>query len=148
MPGSSLGSGPSQGQRPRLLQNLTSKTVAEVNLSFTNSGKRPPYSGRNVREFVLSREMVFMRAHTDGNQSGGWMVRQKHLAHLTAEQIRDSLALPDLPTYISTVTVPRGTRIRVGKVAPQEMWGQGNSWQYQLLDRLPKSAFSRRHSLP
>lgn len=49
--------------------------------------------------------------------------------------------MPDHPTHVSDVHVPVGTRVRVGKVAPQEGRGTGGAYQYELLQRLRESAF-------
>lgn len=57
------------------------------------------------------------------------------------------LDVPDHPTHVSDVHVPVGTRVRVGKVAPQEGWGTGGAYQYELLQRLRESAFRNTRPL-
>jgi len=59
---------------------------------------------------------------------------------LTPQQIKSKYALPEVPTYMSEVHVPSDTRIRTGKVNPV-FGGNGNATQYELLQRLPESAF-------
>ena len=70
-----------------------------------------------------------------------WMMKQEAIDGLTAGQIQSKYALPELPTYMSEIRVPAGTRIRTGIVNPV-FGGIGNATQYELLQRLPGSAFS------
>lgn len=100
-----------------------------------------------MREFVAGQEMKFVRVHGEGNKARSWMMRADEVEGLSAAQIRDKFALPDLPTHISDVHVPVGTRIRVGKVAPQEGWGTGGAYQYELLQRLRENAFRNTRPL-
>jgi filamentous hemagglutinin len=121
--------------------------VDDVNAPFIAKGWNPPYSGKFVREFTTGQETVFVRVHGTGNKARSWMMRADEVKGLTPAQIKDKFALPDLPTHISEVHVPAGTRIRAGKVAPQEGWGAGGSWQYELLERLPEELFKNTRPL-
>lgn len=132
---------------PKGVTNLTTRTADDVNLPFIEKGWQAPYGGRNVREFVAGQEMKFVRVHGEGNKARSWMMRADEVEGLSAAQIRDKFALPDLPTHISDVHVPVGTRIRVGKVAPQEGWGTGGAYQYELLQRLRENAFRNTRPL-
>ena len=69
-----------------------------------------------------------------------WMMKREAIEGLTPQQIQSKYALPEVPTHMSDVYVPAGTRIRTGIVNPV-FDGVGNAIQYQLLDRLPTSAF-------
>ena len=100
-----------------------------------------------MREFVAGREMRFVRVHGEGNKARSWMMRADEVEGLSAAQIRNKFALPDVPTHISDVHVPAGTKIRAGKVAPQEGWGIGGAYQYELLQRLRESAFRNTRPL-
>ncbi|GAB0063753.1 hypothetical protein IBA8401_47850 [Pseudomonas syringae] len=71
-----------------------------------------------------------------------WMMRAEAIKGLTPAQIKSKFALPELPTFVSEVSVPAGTRIRTGTVNPV-FGGIGNSTQYELLQRLPVSAFTK-----
>lgn len=124
-------------------------TAAEANASFVKAGQRPPYApGTEVREVVLQEETLFVRVHGERNQQGAWLMPSYEIAGLTPEQIRDRFALPEVPLYVSDVYVPAGTHLRVGSVAAQAGWGRGGATQYQLLDRLPSTAFRNRRPLP
>lgn len=76
-------------------------------------------------------------------------MRQKDIEGLTARQIKDKFALPEIPTYISDVYVPAGTKITVGKVAPVKGWGNGGGIQYEMMmkNRLPGEAFKNMRKL-
>ena len=76
------------------------------------------------------------------------MMRADEIEGLTPAQIRDKFALPDTPSFVSDVYVPSGTKIRVGKTAAEEAWGSGGAYQYELLQRLPESAFRNTRQLP
>ena len=131
--------------RATLLRTLTS---AEANASFISAGQRPPYAAdAEVRELALDEETMFVRVHGERNQAGAWLMPAHEIAGLTPEQIRDQFSLPELPLYVSDVYVPAGTRLRTGTVAAQAGWGRGGSLQYQLLERLPASAFRNRRPL-
>jgi filamentous hemagglutinin len=67
-------------------------------------------------------------------------MKSEAIKGLTAAEIKSKFALPELPTLISEVSVPAGTRIRTGVVNPV-FGGAGNATQYELLQRLPTSAF-------
>lgn len=49
--------------------------------------------------------------------------------------------MPTTPKYVSEVHVPKGTSLRIGRVAAQDGWGIGGGMQYELLHRLPESSF-------
>ncbi len=74
-------------------------------------------------------------------------MRPQDIEGLSPSQIKDKFALPDTPKYISDVSIPRGTQIRVGIVGEQPSWGNGGGTQYELLGRLPREAFSNRRPL-
>lgn len=131
----------------RTVINIATRSVDETNAPFIARGWNPPYSGKFVREFTLNREVVFARVHGSENKARSWMMRIEDVEKLTAAQIRDKFALPELPEFISEVFVPSGTRIRVGKVAAQNGWGSGGAWQYELLERLPEELFKNTRQL-
>ena len=120
---------------------MTAPHIAKENL--------PPYTeGTRARDIVLQKERVFVRVHGEGNQAGSWVMRSHEIEGLTPQQIKDKFALPEIPTLISDVHAPAGTRIRLGTVAPQPGWGSGGAIQYELLQRLPASSFKNTRPLP
>lgn len=70
-----------------------------------------------VRTAVSS---LYVRAYTAGvtNPVGGFVAPINAVRGLTAEQIRDVLALPYLPTSLTLVEVPAGTCVLYGQAAP------------------------------
>jgi hypothetical protein len=123
-------------------------SAAEANASHVAAGRRPPYAaGSRARDIVLDRPREFVRVHGEGNQARSWLMRREEIEGLTAVQIRDRFALPELPSYVSDVHVPAGTRLRVGTVGKQPGWGGGGATQYELLERLPPSAFTNQRPL-
>lgn len=57
------------------------------------------------------------------------------IAKLFEQQIADKFALPEVPTGVTSVTPPAGTRIRTGEVN-SNFGGAGGGTQFQLLDRV------------
>ncbi len=120
----------------------------EANLDHIRTGKKPPYGGTRARDVVLDKETVFVRVHGEDNQASSWMMRKEDIEGLTARQIKDKFALPELPKYVSDVHVPKGTRLFIGKVAQQKGWGKGGGIQYELKgDRLPLSTWRNRRPI-
>lgn len=124
-------------------------TSAEANAPHIAAGRQPPYAeGSAARDIVLNRERVLVRVHGETNQARSWLMRPEDIQGLTAQQIMDKFALPELPQYVSDVYIPAGTRVRVGIVAEQPGWGRGGSIQYELQERLPAAAFRNRREIP
>lgn len=125
-----------------------SLSAEEANAPHVEKGRLPPYAeGTRARDIVLQRERIFVRVHGDGNQARSWMMRPRQIEGLTLSQIKDKFALPEIPTFVSDVYVPTGAKIRVGTVAAQPGWGSGGGIQYELLERLPASAFRNMRPL-
>ncbi|AJQ53653.1 hypothetical protein RY45_05970 [Aeromonas hydrophila] len=118
-------------------------SAESVNLTFP-AGWQPPYKpGTRVTEFKSTVDEVYVRVHGEHNKARSWMMKKEALEGLTPEQIKSKYALPELPTYMSEVNVPAGTKVRTGTVNPLPAYnGIGNATQYELLQRLPESAFT------
>lgn len=124
-------------------------TAAQANAPHLAAGRQPPYAeGTIARDITLNGERTFVRVHGETNQARSWLMRPEDIQGLTAQQIQDKFALPELPLYVSDVHVPAGTRIRVGIVGEQPGWGKGGAIQYELQERIPTTAFNNRRSLP
>ena len=129
------------GEEP-LLFKTGGLSAEEANAPFIEEGKRPPYAiGTRARIIQLQREGVLMRVHGEGNQARSWMMRAKEVEGLTAQQIKDKFALPELPTHISEVHLPSGSYLQVGTTSSQIGWGAGGPLQYQALDWLDPELF-------
>jgi hypothetical protein len=124
------------------------RTADGVNAPFVSLDRRPPYTaGSEAVEFTTTETTRFVRVHGPDNMARSWMMQASDVQGLTAQQIKDKFALPELPTLISEVSVPNGTRVRVGEVAPQDGWGAGGATQFELLERLPESAFQNTRGI-
>jgi hypothetical protein len=120
--------------------DITHRLASEVNSTFPE-GWAPPYKpGTRVTEFTNTMDDIYVRVHGENNMARSWMMKQEAIKGLTPAQIKSKFALPELPTFMSEVSVPAGTRIRTGVVNPV-FGGIGNATQYELLQRLPTSAF-------
>lgn len=146
-----------EGIRVRVLQQKTpvekmgepleiSISSEKANQPHVDRGNRPPYSGLRAQEIILKQETVFVRVHNK-NLLGSWVMRKKDIEGLTALQIKEKFALPDVPTNISEIYVPAGTRVRVGIAAPQKGWGTGGGTQYELIDKIPPASFRNTRKL-
>lgn len=111
----------------------TRRSAEDVNSGFPE-GYAPPYTpGTQVTEFVSDGSQTFVRVVSGDAPAGQWVMRQADIEGLTPEQIADKFALPQIPTGITSITPPSGTRIRTGKV--NENFGRsGGGTQFQLLD--------------
>lgn len=116
------------------------RSADEVNSTFPD-GWSPPYKpGTRVTEFTTTVDDTYVRVHGDTNMARSWMMKSEAIHGLTPAEIKSKFALPELPTFMSEVFVPAGTRVRTGVVNPV-FGGMGNATQYELLQRLPTSAF-------
>ncbi|WP_246803291.1 hemagglutinin repeat-containing protein, partial [Rhizobium leguminosarum] len=118
-----------------LLSSGTRRSANEANATFPD-GYSPPYTpGTHVIEFVSDGNQTFARV-VSGDQPGGqWIMRASDIKGLSPSQIADLYALPQVPTGITSITPPAGTRIRTGEV--NENFGRpGGGTQFQLLDRI------------
>lgn len=114
----------------------------DANGTFVAAGARPPYtSATEIVEFTTTANTRFVRVHGPDNMPRSWMMRSEDIAGLSPQQIQDKFALPSLPSLVSDVEVPAGTRVRVGEVAAQTGWGNGGATQFELLARLSEDSF-------
>ena len=70
-----------------------------------------------VIEFRTSENEQFVRVFKEGANSpkGRWMVKKSEIEGMTPQQIKDYLALPEVPDKIVTVDIPNDIRLRIGK---------------------------------
>lgn len=94
---------------------------------------------------TTAKDLEFVRVSTKDNPIGSWLVRADEISGMTPEQIQQYLALPKVTTQMAAVIVPAGTKMQVGKVAPQPQFGASSSdgVQYELLDRIPTASFGK-----
>ena len=126
--------------------NISFRTAEDVNSKYP-SGWEPPYKlGTRVTEFTTTTKEIYIRFHGESNKARSWMMKRESVHNMTPQQIQSKYALPELPTLMSEVHVPVGTRIRTGKVNPV-FGGAGGATQYELLQRLPESVFKNTVSV-
>ncbi len=125
-----------------------SRLPGEVNRELSSFGYRTPYANDAVVvEAMLAEQTKFVRVFAKGKTTpaGRWVMNVDDVKGLTPKQIQDKYALPYMPTHITDVSLPKGTRIRAGKVGPN-FGRRGGNVQYELLDRV-EDAFSNARSL-
>ena len=126
------------------IADLKAISAVDANAPFIAKGWSAPYDTvTQVRTFMTTSSITFVRVSTTENPIGQFLVRADEIAGMSATQIQQYLALPKTPTQISEVIVPSGIRMQVGKVAPQPGFAANSAGgiQYQLLDTIPSSSF-------
>lgn len=91
----------------------------DVNAEFLSNGLDAPYHPDfPAIEFNTVSNEGFVRVFKQGsnNPNGRWMVKQSEIQGMTPQQIKDHLALPEVPDKIVDVTIPPDIRLRTGKV--------------------------------
>ena len=127
----------------------TKVSAKAVNKTFTDSGKNAPYNEAYdvVEGTIKEGGGSLVRVHGEGNKAGKWMMDASEIKGLSAKQIQDKFALPELPTQISDVSLPTGTKIRVGVAGKVEGWGNGGGVQVEVLERLSEDIFTNTRKL-
>ena len=75
------------------------------------------------------------------------MMNASEIEGLSAKEIKDKFALPELPTHISDVNVPEGTKVRIGTAGKVDGWGNGGGQQVEVLEKLSEDAFTNTRKL-
>lgn len=135
----------------RQVQNLRLISAMDANRQFVRKGQFPPFAeGTFIRQFDAATELQFVRVHSALNPRGGWLVRAEEIRGLSPQQIQQRLALPEVPTHIQVVTVPRGTTMQVGRAGAQPQWGIPNkgAFQYRVEGILPEFSFGLSVPIP
>ena len=89
-------------------------------------------------EFTSKESDEFVRFFNDVNSEGpesGWMMRREEVINsdgslMSAAEIKDKFAIPNMPNKMVVLTAPAGTRMIVGKANPIEKYGTGGGEQY------------------
>ncbi len=99
-------------------------------------GYKPPYTpGTQVTDFVSDGKTKFIRVVSGNDPRGKWIMKESDIKGLTPQQIADKFALENVPTGITSVKPPAGTKIRTGKVN-KNFGRSGGGTQFQLLDEI------------
>jgi hypothetical protein len=116
-------------------------TAEEVNKWFVDNVKpdyKPPYKlGTFVNEIELTQDAIFVRVYDNipggSGMYGSWVMKPEDVEGLTAKQIQDKFALPNIPKYICDVKIDAGIHMRVGEANKIDGWGNGGGTQYDLM---------------
>ena len=74
--------------------------------------------------------------------------RYSNIEGLTAAQIKDKYALPNLPTHYCFVDVPSGISMYAGIVNEVAGWGTGGAVQFELAQIIAENCFGIGIPLP
>lgn len=128
--------------------NVNVTSAESSNLNHIIEGGRRPYAAETVvYEITTDKPVSFVRVHGVDNQVRSWLMPISEIEGLSAEEIKDKYALPQIPIYMSDVTVPKGTNIKVGIVAGKGDWGGGGGLQIELMDIISETSYSNMRPL-
>lgn len=103
-------------------------------------GGNPPFEvATDVTTIQTGAPQYFIRFYNpdavanSSNAIGSWVMRSAAVRGLTATQVRDIFALPSMPTMMTMVLVPTGSKMYTGIAAPIAGWGVGGAQQSKLI---------------
>jgi len=108
---------------------------------------KPPYTPDTmVFEVELDKPNTFTQAHSGENpkEDGSWYADPNDIHGMSADEYKDSFALPQNPTHASDYELGEGTKLMVGEVNNQEDWGEGGGKQYYTDESENKDLISTR----
>lgn len=129
-----------KGEERLLRRNVSGEKANDL---FLNDAKRQgkhgekPF-GKGIIKIRLTEEKKFVRVHCADNQKSAWMMEKSEINGLTPAEIQKKFALPQVPTEISEVTVPKGAIMRKSVAAHNGYVKNdigGGGIQYTLLDK-------------
>ena len=122
-------------------------TTAEARNS-TLKLKNPPYKPTtSVIGYKTTETTQYVRvynptaAENASQMQGKWVVKYSDIQGLTPTQIRNKLALPNIPTHICDVYVPANTQMYTGFANGVQNWGTGGGIQFELGELLSDECF-------
>lgn len=116
------------------------KKADDVNAGFPLHYDPPYHNDYAVTEFLTTQDENFVRVFKDGgSKQSAWIVKQSEIEGLTPSQIKDKLALDNVPDMIVELTVPSNFPLRTGRIAPRPNGTSGGKIQFQLLQNLNDS---------
>lgn len=114
------------------LRHAKSYTAEEINTRHIEVGNQPPYKiGTRVSEIESINGEKWVRVHGGNNEIGKWIVREEAVSGLNPDQIKMKYSLPKIPTHISDVSPPAGTKILRGRVT-ENFGGKAGAIQYEI----------------
>ena len=128
------------------------RSADDVNADILNLHPNwdPPYSNHiTVTEFKTAQNEKFVRVFKQGtnNPEGEFIVKASEISGLTPLDIKNKLALDNIPDKIVDVNVPANFTLRTGEIAPRPNGTDGGLIQFQLLQNLDSSFFNNIRNL-
>jgi filamentous hemagglutinin len=96
--------------------NVTGASSADAAnaAAIADKYQAPFVPGTGIVEVVTTQPTKFVRLFGgDSSQSGFWVMRAEDIAGLTPQQIASKYSLPQVPTMVTDVTIPAGTKLNV-----------------------------------
>lgn len=148
----SLGAGKLAGAGAKGVNKLTAQSWAALagegyrqsrtNYEFTpkevanGTYPEPAYASARMEFTTGTVETGYVRVYADGvnNPEGAWFMRASDIQGLSPLQIQQKFALPNIPTHVIDVTVPKDFNLGVGIAAPNSFARAGGGGvQFQAL---------------
>ena len=102
-----------------------------------------------VQSFTTGTDEKFVRFYNltgNSGELGSWVMKESDIVGLSPAQIKNKYALPEMPTHIVDVIVPKDTKVykgTAGKVVNDGvLWGNGGGSQFQLQTRIPAENYT------
>jgi len=115
-------------------------SVESANAVNTRLGGNPPFDlATDVTTVQTSTPLYFVRfynpdaAQNPSGAIGSWVMRSATVRGLTLAQVREVFALPSMPTSMTMVLVPSGSKLYTGIAGPIAGWGAGGAQQSKLI---------------
>ena len=119
-------------------RKISSRSADELNAVAVANGFEPSYRpGTTVDLYETTQETVFVRVHGDENQRGGWVVPRSAIEGLSPVEIKQRLSLKDIPTQVSEVRIPAGSRVEVSQINPVGSFNGVDGGQIQYEIKMP-----------
>jgi Zn-dependent protease with chaperone function len=113
---------------------LHSSDNINAELKASDGYIHPPYEAETrVYEYETTSEEKYFRVHLQKNQKGWWLIDFDPNEY-SAQELKNMLSLPYLPTEYSEVVVRAGTKLRVGIAGAIDGWGRGGTMQFEIVD--------------
>lgn len=125
--------------------NWKKTNITDASLINKHYPEPPHLKGSKVVEFEAAAALSFVRVHGASNKARPWVMKQSDIEGLSPTEIAKKFNIPDVPTRISKVTIPKGTNLRTGVVGPNKFGKSQGAIQFEIQmpsgERIPESWF-------
>lgn len=128
--------------------HITEMMPAEsMNKKISEWYSEPPFKKfSKVGVFEADGNMEFYRVYKmTGKESeiaGQFVALERDIKGLTPQQLKDKFDLPQVPTHMSKVTPPKGTKLATGIVEEGNFGGKGMGTQFYFTAEAKREWFS------